>query len=477
MDTEETTPKADKPDGSEFVKLSSSKRAPTAEKTDLPSEAVNLIKIFTAPEQEKMSAKCLDDYSSDVRSRAPRMKKLREYTELYAGLLKSKSFPFQGCANVNLPVLTGPWLQVHARLYDMVWPANGKIFYSSPTNLEDTYRAETTELFGNTYIRRKMPEMGTGLDDTMSQVVGYGSAFRRTYWNTYEWRVCSDYIPIEDFVVAHSVRSQDPSMRDVARYTMVQHLTIYDLESYGADGIFDNVAGLRAEEAESPKGDMQPTIEKIDGQGPSEEASDEDKPRQVLEQHRIWRLPDRKGKHPAFDGKPHPVIITIDAASKKVLRVVLREEDDPSDLKRFQKEDAAYQQYLMLQRAHDEQKLSQERGQAVAVAMGVDPPPADPLFPPPLVPEPKPLRKREICFFTHYRAFPSEGFYGLGFGDFIGPLNKAVNTLINQHIDGVTLRNAKPVFMSRQLRTQRGAVNIQPGEVIEIDGPTGWTPR
>ncbi len=35
----------------------------------------------------------------------------------------------------------------------MVWPANGKILYSSPTNPSDTYRAQTTELFANSYIR------------------------------------------------------------------------------------------------------------------------------------------------------------------------------------------------------------------------------------------------------------------------------------------------------------------------------------
>src|SRR6185295_13297494 len=129
-----------------------------------------------------------------------------------------------------LPVLTTAELQIQGRLYDMVWPANGKVMLCNPTGLHDIDRATTAELFANTYIRRKMPEMGQGLDDTIHQVCIYGSAFRRTYWNAYEGRVCSDWIAIEDFVVAHSQRSQDPSMRDVPRYTMVQHLTYYDIE-------------------------------------------------------------------------------------------------------------------------------------------------------------------------------------------------------------------------------------------------------
>lgn len=477
MDDQFTEPRSGNPGGeagNEFVRLGAAKTPPTTQKTDAP-EAVNLCELFKPEELKNMSGKCLDDYRSDVKSREPRMRKIREFTDLYASQMRPKSFPFNNCANVSLPTLTGPWLQVHARLFDMVWPANGKVIISCPTNLGDKFRADTTEKFANSYIRHKMPEMGVGLDDTMSQVVGYGSAFRRTYWNSYDGRVCSDYIPIQDFVVAHSVRSQDPSMRDVARYTLVQHFTIYDLESYGAQGVFANVKGIKSAEVNDADEDrsLQSTVDKLDGVTEPTEASDEDKDRQVLEMHRVWRMPNRKGKSPLFDGKPHPVMITIDVASKRVLRVAIREEDDPADAKRFQREEQAHEQWRIQHEAFVDQMAQMADVVAAAAQMGKEIP-ADLPLPQDAGTEPEvaPQRKREICFFTHYRAFPSEGFYGLGFGDFIGPLAKAVNTLINQHIDGVTLRNAKPVFMNRNLRTQRGTVNIQPGEVIEVDGST-----
>lgn len=476
MDDPFNVPKSGEPgdSGTEFVRLGS-KRPPTEPASEAAPETVNLTDLFKPEELKKMSQKCLDDYRADVQSRAPRMKKLKEFTELYASQMRAKSFPFNNCANVSLPTLTGPWLQVHARLYDMVWPANGKVIISCPTNLEDEFRANATEKFANSYIRNKMPEMGTGLDDTMSQVVGYGSAFRRTYWNSYEGRACSDYIPIQDFVVAHSVRSQDPSMRDVARYTMVQHFTIYDLESYAEMGFFSNVKGIKAGEDDDGESDkpLQAAVDKLDGVTEPTDASDEDKDRQVIEMHRVWRLPNNAKKHPSFDGRPHPVMITIDVASKRVIRIALREEDDPADAKRYQKEVMAHEQWRVLNEAYTQQMDQMSRVLTVADQLGKEIP-GDLQMPmkPGEEPEVKPQRKREICFFTHYRAFPSEGFYGLGFGDFIGPLAKAVNTLINQHIDGVTLRNAKPVFMSRNLRTQRGPVNIQPGEVIEVDGST-----
>src|SRR6187549_2536781 len=207
---------------------------------DGPSEDANLVAMFTEDEQKKIVEAAISNYDADMDSRKPRMMRLKEYQGLYASVMKAKSFPFKNAANVNLPVLTNPWLQIQGRLYDMVWPANGKIFYSAATSLDDVSRARATETFGNAYLRHKMPEMSQGMDDTLHQVCGYGSAFRRTYWNSYEGRVCSDWIPIQDFVVAHDQRSQDPSMRDVERYTLVQRLSYFSMEDYSDQGIYAN---------------------------------------------------------------------------------------------------------------------------------------------------------------------------------------------------------------------------------------------
>lgn len=440
--------------GKVFVRIGGDKqrRGPTTETA--PSEATNLVALMSKSEQEFIGQRVWDLYVKDVRSRAPRMKKLQEFIELYASVMKAKRWPFQNAANINLPLLTYPILQVQARLYDMVWPENGKVIFSAPAGPEDTARADATEKFGNSYIRHRMPEMEQGLDDSLAQMCLFGSAIRRTYWDAYEQRVRSDWVALEDFVVAHEYRSQDPSLRGVPRYTLVHHMTIADLEALGEAGVFENVDGieLAGNDGTAEGQELKDTRNKLDGTSTSgTDTDDPDRPRMVLEMHCRWRLPDAPKKHEAFDGKNHYVIITVDEPTKKVLRVVLREEDDPQDRKRYERE---MQQFV----AYEQQ------ASVTATVPGVVPTV-------PKVQRPAPPRKREICFFTHYRAFPSEGFYGLGFGDFIAPLNRAGNTLLNQHIDGVTVRNAKPGFISRQLRTQRGSVYVQPGELVEVDGP------
>ncbi len=336
----------DDPKGGASVSLdpiSAQVRPPTT--ADAPNEDANLVSLFTEEEQKKIVQTVIRDVDSDIDSREPRMKRLKEYQGLYASVMKAKAFPFKNAANVNLPILTYPLLQVQGRLYDMVWPADGKIMYSHPTNSSDMDRANITEMFGNSYLRHKMPEMAQGIDDSLHQVCCYGSSFRRTYWNSYEGRACSDWIPIEDFVVAAGQRSQDPSMRDVQRYTMILHLSYYDIESYGDKGIYSNTDKVKAVEPDSDKHDSEfkQQIAKIDGTADSDDTTTEDKPRLVYEQHRMWRMPKAPDVHPAFDGKPHPVVITVEDQSMQVLRFVIREEPDPDDHSRFQKANAAYE--------------------------------------------------------------------------------------------------------------------------------------
>jgi len=482
---ETTTTSTGADEGSTFVPLGGGGPRPPTAQPGGPSEITNLVTLYSDEEQKKLAAQVCRDYDGDVKSREPRMRKIKEYYGLYASVMKAKNFPFQNAANVNLPVLTYPMLQVQGRLFDMIWPANGKVLYAAPTSLDDIERANTAETFANAYIRDRMPEMAQGLDDTLHQVCINGSAFRRTYWNATEGRVCSDWIPIEDFVVAHSKRSQDPSMRDVQRYTMVQHLTMFDLEGLGDGGTYVNVDKVKAQEPErTHESPLVKQLETIDGSSATTDTTLEDKPRQVLEQHRILRLPNKPEAHAAFDGKPHAVIVTVDEMSETVLSIVVREEPDPADFPRFTRETQAHDQHVdMLKQFATASQSAQEMLMAAQQGMPLPPDFSMPQPPPPpkgmqFGPDgspipPKPQRMREICFFTHYRAFPSEGFYGLGFGDFLAPLNKGVNALINQHIDGVTLRNAKPGFISKQMKGQRGTIELRPGVLTEVDAPSG----
>jgi len=59
---------------------------------------------------------------------------------------------------------------------------------------------------------------------------------------------------------------------------------------------------------------------------------------------------------------------------------------------------------------------------------------------------------------------PDGGFYDIGFGTLLGPLNESVNTLINQLIDSGTINNLNGGFIGKGLKIKMGDSAFRPGE-------------
>lgn len=451
------------------VPLPTGTPAPDLAPPTLGAAPVNLVSLFQASERSKIASRVVDDFEEDVGSREEHMRRLRRWYELYASVMKVKSWPFQGAANVNIPILTYAILQVHGRLFDMLLPAKGDVYHAVPTRVSDQQavdRAERTELFANWYLRENVPEYRMSYDATLWQLLIFGSTFRYFYWDYTENRLCTEWVGIDDFVVPYHCKVTDPSMRGVPRYTLVRHPTLFELQDRAERGELDteavNSLGAPARDAKSST-EMQEVIDDVDGKSRgSRQDFLEDEDRNVLEQHRWLRMPNAPERHEAFDGKPHPVIVTVDETDRKVLRIVLRQEADPRDAKRFAKEKEAFD--------------AAEQARAEYAATGgvtVDPQTQELMLAPepPAVPEPRPARWREVCFFTHYLCFQGEGFYGLGLGHFLGGANEAMNTIFNQQIDRATVNNAGGGLISRQMRFQRGPIDRQPGKYVEVDVP------
>jgi len=69
-------------------------------------------------------------------------------------------------------------------------------------------------------------------------------------------------------------------------------------------------------------------------------------------------------------------------------------------------------------------------------------------------------------YYLKYPFIPSfdGSFYDYGFGHLLGPLNEAVNTLLNQVLDSGTLHNLQAGFIGRALRMKMSDAPLQPGE-------------
>lgn len=78
----------------------------------------------------------------------------------------------------------------------------------------------------------------------------------------------------------------------------------------------------------------------------------------------------------------------------------------------------------------------------------------------------KVIRIEPNQFYTKFSFVPNPdgSFYDIGFGVLLGPLNEAVNTLVNQMVDAGTLSNMQGGFIGKGLRLRAGQEKFQPGE-------------
>lgn len=147
-----------------------------------------------------------------------------------------------------------------------------------------------------------------------------------------------------------------------------------------------------------------PTMEPFEGKHIPE--ADSTTPYQIIEQHTFLDL--------NATGYPLPYIITFHRQTGKVLRISAR---------------------------FDEKSINKD---ADGKVIRVDP----------------------VQYYTKFGFVPNPdgGFYDIGFGMLLGPINESVNTIINQLVDAGTLSNLQSGFIGKGLRIKMGETRFQPGE-------------
>lgn len=82
------------------------------------------------------------------------------------------------------------------------------------------------------------------------------------------------------------------------------------------------------------------------------------------------------------------------------------------------------------------------------------------------------IKIKPIHYYTKFGFVPNPdgSFYDIGFGCLLGPLNEAVNTVINQLVDSGTLHNLQAGFIGKGLRLRLGESPFTPGEWKTVNG-------
>lgn len=315
-------------------------------------------------------------------------------------------------ATESVPILTEAANQFQSRTY--------KIFFPNDTFVSAVPMRRTAD--GREELEKRADRIGRHMsyqlgfqdrgykqdkDALFLGVAVHGSFFTKTYFNAKTKRFQVDNVRPTDLVVNNTVGPC--RIENLRRKTHIIYTTVGETEDLVASGYL-------IEPAKPCESKINETynlvVNEVSGITPGEANIKRDRQAILLEQHGYFNI-DGSGNH-------RPYIITICAASRKILRLTIGYKATP------------------------------------------DGKPVDDY--------------KQIQYFTHYKYQENpDGFYGLGLGHSIGDLNAAINISLRQTLDAATLANDGNMsgFVSEKLGLEGDEIRCVLGKLRKIPDTVG----
>lgn len=362
---------------------------------------VNIAEELDEELLSKIGEEVYRGYKLDLESKTKWDQSIDEWIKLATQMKEVRSWPWPNAANVKYPLLSTAALQFAARAYPALIPADGKVVQMKVIGLDQQgQKADKAQRLADHMNYQLLVDM-PDWEEEMDKLLFQLPIMGCLFKKTY----------FDDLTKTNCSKLLGPkdlivnywasSLESAYRVTEIMMMTRNEVRE-------QQNAGLYLEEIElgepSNSEDVPGTVDVHEGQMPS--AVDNSTPYVILEQHTYWDLDD--------DGYEEPYIITVEEKSRKVLRIVARWDSDGI--------------------------VNGDAGELVCIT--------------------------PVEYYTKYSFIPNPdgGFYDIGFGHLLGPLNESANTIINQLLDAGTLNNLQSGFIGKGLRLSMGQQRFQPGE-------------
>lgn len=364
---------------------------------DIVRSEGNISHLLTEAALATLGQVVVEEYAIDDASREPWKKKALAALDAAAQCVEEVdvNFPFEGASDVHYPALTVAALQFQARAYPAIVKGDEivsvKVVGKDDQGVKAARAARVRDYMNAAYAYR-MSSWEADTDAMLLQLPIIGNAFRKQWWDRARGQPASSFVPALRLVVSASARS----LKDAPRHTEeIPDVYPYQIRRHMRSGFYREVVVM------------------------PQNANDDEAPRLLLEQHRLLDLDG--------DGVDEPYIVTVDHASREVLRV------EP---------------------AFDEQDLETDaEGHLVGI--------------------------RRRCLYRHYTFLPDPkgGFYALGFGHLLAQISAVIDTTINQMIDAGQAAIAGGGFVAAGVRFQGAGqsswLEWRPGEYKVVDASAG----
>jgi len=369
-------------------------------------EASNVVDLLSEETLLHIGTVAHEGYDTDMESRRPWEKDLTSWTKLALQISDEKTFPWPNAANIKFPLLATAAMQFAARAYPALVPALGDVV--------------------------KCQIIGRDLDGTKAERAKRVSIHmsNQVMHEMEDWEEDMDRLLISLPIAGTCFKKtywEANKQRNCSKLVLPKYLVVNNtcrsLEE--AERVTEVLFLTRRQVKERQNRKVYADI-KLDLPGEAWDASsvtvnrsfqldntdDVTTPYTILEQHTYLDLDD--------DGYSEPYIVTLEESTHKVLRIVPR----------FTEDDV----------------VIDEKNKVISI--------------------------EAVQYYTKYSFIPNPdgGFYDIGFGRLLGPINESANTIINQLVDAGSLSNLQSGFIGKGLRIKMGETRFQPGEWKTVNG-------
>ena len=407
----------------------------------------NLAMDMDEAQLDLIGLQVLDNYLADEESRKEWKNNNVDAYKLALQIVEEKSTPWENASNVKFPLLTIAAIQFAARAYPALVKAPDLVKFRVQGRDEDglkSARAARVSSHMSYQLLEEDEEWEEGQDKAYMALPITGSVFKKTYYDPVKKKNCSELVLPQDLCVHYYGNGVERKTHIIPMSERV---------------IREKVLAKVYKQYDLPEASQPEPSEADQRQGITPPAVDVD--RTLLEQHAYLDLDE--------DGYKEPYVITVDEDTGKVFRIVHRfaevvteqsvqMQTNQQRIKELVDATPPEGDLVTIQRVETTVKALVEQNKALAAE------------------KPKVLRIAPVEYFTKIPFIPSPdgGFYDIGFGALLSPLNDSVNTLINQLVDSGSLNNSSMGFLGKGSRLKGGKLKFSPFEwkQVQVAGGT-----
>ena len=218
-------------------------------------------------------------YEDDKSSRKDWEDQYSKGLKMLGVVVEDRNDPFPGASGVHHPLMSEAATQFQARAIAEMFPAGGpvKTQIIGKTTDKKIEQAQRVQDFMNFQVTNQISDYFNELDQMLFYLSLAGSSFKKLYFDNTLDRICSKFVPAEDFVISY----QNTDLETAERYTQVMKISQNEIKKHQISGFYKDVPLMKNQNDNRDSDTVEQTIQRLEGMT----ASASDKIHTVLEVH------------------------------------------------------------------------------------------------------------------------------------------------------------------------------------------------